>query len=105
MSRAPQQRHPAIELLARYKAVFGAAWAYRAELAGPRRLADEIAFLPAALSLQDTPVHPAPRRFALAIMVLFALALAWSIVGQVDIVAVAPGRIIVGERTKLIQPL
>ena len=29
----------------------------------------------------------------------------WSIVGKVDIVAVAPGRIIVSERTKLIQPL
>ena len=57
-------RHPVIELLARYKAIFSAAWADRAELAGPTRLADETAFLPAALSLQDTPVHPAPRRLA-----------------------------------------
>ncbi|GAA4358493.1 HlyD family type I secretion periplasmic adaptor subunit [Variovorax defluvii] len=98
-------RHPAFELLARYRAIFGAAWAHRHELAGPRRLADETAFLPAALSLQDTPVHPAPRRFALALMVLFLIALAWSIAGEIDIVAVAPGRIIVSERTKLIQPL
>jgi hemolysin D len=102
---APLPRHPVIELFARYQAVFKAAWEHRHELAGPKRLADETAFLPAALSLQETPVHPAPRRLAWIIMVLFVLALAWSIFGQVDIVAVAPGRIIVSDRTKVIQPL
>ena len=51
----------------RYRAIFRAAWQARHELAGPKRLADEAAFLPAALSLQDTPVHPAPRRLAFAI--------------------------------------
>lgn len=100
-----QPRHPARELLARYKAIFQAAWEQRAELAGPRRLADETAFLPAALSLQETPVHPAPRRLAFGLMALFVIALLWSIFGKVDIVAVAPGRIIVSDRTKLIQPL
>ena len=97
--------HPILELLGRYRAVFQAAWAQRGELAGPARLADEAAFLPAALSLQETPVHPAPRRLAWAMMALFLLALLWAFIGQVDIVAVAPGRIIVGERTKVIQPL
>ena len=97
--------HPALTLLSRYRAVLRAAWANRAELAGPARLADEAAFLPAALSLQDTPVHPAPRRFAYAIITLFVIAIAWACFGQVDIVAVAPGRIIVGDRTKVIQPL
>lgn len=98
-------RHPMWDLLARYKAVFQHAWAHRAQLAGPARLADEMAFLPAALSLQETPVHPAPRRLAWCVMALFALALMWACLGHVDIVAVAPGRIIVGERTKVIQPL
>lgn len=97
--------HPARELLARYKAILGAAWQARHELAGPQRLADEAAFLPAALSLQATPVHPAPRRAAIAICALFAIALLWAWFGQVDIVAVAPGRIVVSERTKTIQPL
>lgn len=100
-----QPQHPARELLARYRAIFGHAWSHRAELAGPARLADEVAFLPAALSLQETPVHPAPRRFAYGLMALFVIALLWSCFGQVDIVAVAPGRIIVSERTKVIQPL
>ncbi|MDO9234417.1 MAG: HlyD family type I secretion periplasmic adaptor subunit [Aquabacterium sp.] len=105
MSETTQVRHPVLELLARYRAVFNAAWEHRAELAGPARLADEVAFLPAALSLQETPVHPAPRRFAWGLMILFVLALLWSFFGQVDIVAVAPGRIIVSDRTKVIQPL
>jgi hemolysin D len=98
-------RHPALELLARYATVFRAAWAARHELAGPRRLADEAAFLPAALSLQETPTHPAPRRAMWVIIALFVAALTWSIVGQVDIVAVASGRIVISQRSKLIQPL
>ena len=98
-------RHPVIELLARYRAIFGAVWAARHELAGPKRLADEAAFLPAALSLQETPAHPAPRRVALAVCTLFIIAIVWSIIGEIDIVAVAPGRIVVSERTKTLQPL
>jgi hemolysin D len=102
---ARDMRHPVFELLGRYRAIFKAAWTHRHELAGPRRLSDEAAFLPAALSLQDTPVHPAPRRLAYALIALFLIALTWSIFGQIDIVAVAPGKIIVSERTKIIQPL
>jgi hemolysin D len=102
---APAMRHPVSELLARYRAIFAATWARRDELAGPRRHTDEAAFLPAALSLQETPVHPAPRRAALALCLLFVIALAWAILGKIDIVAVAQGRIVVGERTKTLQPL
>ena len=101
----PALRHPALELLSRYRAVLAAAWAARHELAGPKRLADEAAFLPAALEIQETPVHPAPRRAAWAIMAFFTIALVWSVVGQVDIVAVAPGRIVVSDGTKVVQPL
>ena len=104
-TKHPHNSHPVWELLGRYRAVAAHAWAHRTELAGPARLADEQAFLPAALSLQETPVHPAPRRLAWGLMTLFVLALLWACLGQVDIVAVAQGRIIVGERTKLIQAL
>lgn len=68
--------HPALALLARYRAVLAAAWQARHELAGPRRLADEAAFLPAALALQETPVHPAPRRAMAVIMALATVTLA-----------------------------
>jgi hemolysin D len=98
-------KQPLQDLLARYRTVFHAAWQARHELAGPKRLSDELAFLPAALSLQETPVHPAPRRLAFALIALFLIALLWSVVGQIDIVAVASGRIVVSERTKLVQPL
>ncbi len=98
-------RHPLRDLLGHYGAVFGAAWQHRHELAGPARLADEAAFLPAALSLQATPPHPAPRRAIWAIVGLFTLAIGWACLGKVDIVAVAPGRIVVSDGTKLLQPL
>lgn len=101
----PHPPHPVRALLARHLAVLRAAWALRHDLAGPRRLADEAAFLPAALSLQETPLHPTPRRLAWALIALFVIALVWALVGEVDIVAVAPGRIVVSEHTKTIQPL
>jgi hemolysin D len=69
---APALGYPALELLVRYRAVLGAAWAARHELAGPKRLADEAAFLPAALEIQETPVHPSPRRAIWAILALFS---------------------------------
>ena len=86
-------------------AVLRAAWDARAELAGPARLADEAAFLPAALALRDTPLHPAPRRCAALLIALIALALAWSAIGRVDIVAVASGKLVVSDRSHAIQPL
>ena len=97
--------HPLLGLLRRYGEVLRLAWRHRGELSGPALLREEAAFLPAALSLQDTPVHPAPRRLAWLLMGLFGLALLWAVFGRVDIVAVAPGRIVVSERTKLVQPL
>lgn len=102
---APTPRHPVRELLARYAAIFRAAWAVREELAGPKRLADERAFLPAAMALQETPPHPAPRRAAWVLCGLFVIALLWACLGQLDIVAVAQGRIIVSQRSKTLQPL
>ncbi|MCA3241659.1 MAG: HlyD family type I secretion periplasmic adaptor subunit [Rubrivivax sp.] len=97
--------HPTIELLQRYKAVLAAAWQRRHELAGPSRLADEAAFLPAALELQETPVHPAPRRVLWVLMALITFAIAWAFIGRLDIVAVAEGRIVVSDQTKVIQSL
>ena len=101
---APPSR-PLVELLRRYRRIFAAVWAMRDELAGPRLEREEAAFLPAALSLQLTPVHPAPRRFALAICALFAIAVTWACFGQIDIVATAPGRIVVSDGSKTVQPL
>ena len=95
----------AFGLWQRYKAIWKTAWASRVELDGVRKSLDETTFMPAALSLQETPPHPTPRRLAWILMLLFVLAVAWAFFGKVDVVAVAPGRIVVSERTKVIQPL
>jgi hemolysin D len=102
---AARPRHPVVELLARHLQVFRAAWDLRHELDGAKRLPHEVQFQPARLALQETPPHPAPRWAALAIGTFFLLALAWSILAEIDVVATATGRLVVNDHTKLIQPL
>lgn len=70
----------------------------------PARLAHEVQFLPAALALQEQPVHPAPRYILWAIMAFSALALLWACVGQIDVVAIASGKIVPNGKSKIIQP-
>jgi hemolysin D len=69
-----------------------------------RRDRDEFAFLPAALEIAETPPSPIGRAIAGTIIALFCLALAWACLGEIDIVASAPGKIIPSGRSKVIQP-
>jgi hemolysin D len=69
-----------------------------------KRTRAELAFLPAALEIIDTPPSPVGRAIVSAVIAAFLLALAWACLGKVDIVAVAPGKIIPSGRTKIIQP-
>ncbi len=62
-------------------------------------------FLPAALEVLETPPSPTGRAMALAIGAIFLIAIAWSIIGQVDIIAVAPGRLSPAGKVKVVQPL
>jgi hemolysin D len=64
----------------------------------------ELAFLPAALEIVETPPPPLAGAIGAAIIAVFCLAIAWASIGRVDIVATAPGKIIPSERTKVIQP-
>ena len=63
------------DFLARYLAVFKAAWSVRSQLEPPARTADELAFLPAHLELIETPVSPTARWTMRTIIALFCLAL------------------------------
>lgn len=99
------QREAIAELWQRYKAHFQFAWNNRAEMDPPQRMPHEVQFLPAALSLQETPVHPVPRRTMQLIIAFAVLAFTWALVGKVDIVATAGGKIVPNDRTKTIQPL
>ncbi len=65
----------------------------------------EYEFLPAALEVQESPPSPLGRIILWTIILLLASAVAWACIGKIDIVAVAPGKIIPGGRSKVIQPL
>jgi membrane fusion protein, hemolysin D len=63
------------------------------------------AFMPAALEVQETPPNPVGRAIIWTIVVLFVVVVVWGIVGKMDVVAVAQGKIIPSGRVKTIQPL
>ncbi|AZN36124.1 HlyD family type I secretion periplasmic adaptor subunit [Iodobacter ciconiae] len=93
------------ELLTKYRQVFAAAWQSRKQQDLPPKSANELAFLPAALELQENPPHPAARITLWALLAFILIAFTWACLGKIDIVAVAPGRLIVSDRSKTIQPL
>ena len=106
MSQALSLRMQAtLDLLKRYGAVFRHAWHERKVLDSRPRLPHEAQFLPAALELQETPVSPAPRIAMWLLMVFAFIALLWAIFGHMDVVAVAHGKIVPNDRTKVIQPI
>ena len=93
------------DLAARYLAAFQHAWSSRKHMDGPIYQRDEAEFLAAALALQRTPPSPAPR-IALWLISAFALvALTWAILGEVDIVASAAGKLVSSGRSKSIQAM
>ena len=62
-------------------------------------------FMPAALEVQETPPNPVGRAIIWTIVVLFIAVVIWGIVGKMDVVATAQGKIIPSGRVKTIQPL
>lgn len=106
MSRATSLRlQAAVDLLKHYGAVFRHAWKERTNLDSQPRLPHEAQFLPAALELQETPVSPAPRITMWLLMAFALIALLWAMFGHIDVVAIAHGKIVSNDRTKVIQPI
>lgn len=69
-----------------------------------RRQREEIAFLPAALEIVETPPSPIGRAMGATLIAVFCLGLIWACFGHVDIVATASGKVVPSGRVKLIQP-
>jgi hemolysin D len=69
-----------------------------------RRRREELAFLPAALEIVETPPSPIGRLGGWLAIGIFAAAIVWASIGTVDIVASATGRIVSSGRSKVIQP-
>lgn len=92
-----------VDLWHRYTQVLRGAWGMRRDLDTVPRLRHESEFMPAALALRDTPVHPAPRIAMGLIIALLAIALVWACLGKVDVAATAAGKIIPNGYVKTIQ--
>lgn len=63
----------------------------------------ETEFLPAALEVQESPPSPLGRFVMWTVIAMIVVALVWSIFGRIEIVAVAPGKIIPSGQVKVIQ--
>lgn len=92
------------DLMNRYRQAWRHSWKNRKAMDAPARLTHEVQFLPAALALQEQPVHPAPRITQWTLMVFAALTLLWACIGEIDVVATASGKIVPSGKSKVIQP-
>ena len=61
-------------------------------------------FSPAILRLQREPPSPLPRLVLYLLTGLFAVLLAWALIGRLDIIAVAPGKLVPTSYVKVVQP-
>ena len=66
---------------------------------------DDQEFLPSALEILERPASPIAMGMLVSICALLAAALAWSIIGKTEIVAVAQGKIQPSGRVKTVQPI
>ncbi|MBB3860676.1 hemolysin D [Novosphingobium hassiacum] len=74
----------------------------RAKQAGARSLSD-VDFLPAALEVIETPVSPTGRITSWVLLAGLVVTILWLILGKVDVVASAPGKIIPTGSVKIVQ--
>lgn len=93
-----------MELVARYGRVLKASWGARERLGMAERTPLERQFLPAALELVETPAPALPRAIIWTILAAAFCTVLWAYFGQIDLVAVAPGKVIAADKTKIIQP-
>ena len=70
---------------------------------GHARRGEELAFLPAALEIVETPPSPIGRAIGATIILLFCAGLVWAWWGTIDIVASATGKIVPSGRTKAVS--
>lgn len=75
-----------------------------AERVGEGIQADPRDFQPAMVRLQESPPSPLGRRVLWVTLVFLALLLLWATFGQLDIVAVAEGKLVPDTYLKIVQP-
>jgi hemolysin D len=91
--------------LARHFAILRLSWRMQDEADRTKRTITDHEFLPAALEITERPPSPGLRWLMLLLCGMFAVAIIWSVIGKVDVVAVATGKTIPATNVKLIQPI
>jgi HlyD family secretion protein len=66
--------------------------------------ADALEFAPPLLRLQETAPNPLGRKVLWTILILVACLIIWALIGQLDIVAVAEGKLVPQSYVKIVQP-
>ncbi len=66
--------------------------------------AEERDFLPTLLAMTDSPPPKMPRMILVSVLVLVAVLLLWSVLGRLDVVASAEGRLVPQSKLKIVQP-
>ncbi|HEX5957082.1 MAG TPA: biotin/lipoyl-binding protein, partial [Hyphomicrobiaceae bacterium] len=67
-------------------------------------MADPADFAPALLRIQEKPPAPLAGWMLRLLLALLASAIVWAIFGQLDIVAVADGKLVPSSYLKIVQP-
>ncbi|MEP7057624.1 MAG: biotin/lipoyl-binding protein, partial [Caldimonas sp.] len=71
---------------------------------GRARDSKALEFAPALLRIQETPPSPLGRSVIYVLLGLLGALLTWSAIGKLDIVAVAPGKLVPESYLKIVQP-
>ena len=70
----------------------------------PLLSAEALEFAPGLLSIQESPPRRLPRTVLYTVAVLFIITLLWMILGKLDIIASAEGRLVPQTYVKIVQP-
>ncbi len=70
----------------------------------PKTEPDPLDFSPPLLRLQDSPPNPVGRAVLTTLLILLVALMLWAVLGQLDIVAVAEGRLVPQSYLKIVQP-
>ncbi len=91
--------------LSHHWAILKQSWHDQDEAEGKAKPNSDHEFLPAALEIMEKPPSPGLRWLLLGLCALFAIALLWSFIGKVDVVATASGKVIPSGNVKFVQPI
>ena len=91
--------------MAKHLGVLRESWRAQGEADKAFKPKDEHDFLPAALEIMEKPPSPGMRWLLLLTCTLFVLAVLWAVLGKIDVVAVASGKIVPSGNVKVVQPI